>query len=129
MEYIKIEGIDGMGAMERAEKISRELFYLSRPIEVREQTDRTQYLFDWVKVNGFCFLVADPEMIIPVHPEKNLSNLMLLFPDMSDNVKTQLSAFIDSQQQFKFKYIIPPDATFATGDELALINKTINEKP
>ena len=125
MAYIKVLPQAGLTSEERAVAISRELFRIQRPIN--QQNDATLYLFGWIKhptkdpnyidtVNAA--LQIDTNQIIYVHPDNDLTNLIALFPELSQAEKDGLAAFIESQQMFLFKYIIPSDVTVFTEDEM-----------
>ncbi len=124
-QYIKVLPQAGLTSEERAIAISRELFRIQRPIN--QQNDATLYLFGWVKhptkdsnyvdtVNAA--LQIDTNQVIYVHPDNDLTNLIALFPELSQAERDGLAAFIESQQMFLFKYIIPSDVTVFTDAEM-----------
>ena len=124
-QYIKVLPQAGLTSEERAIAISRELFRIQRPIN--QQSDATLYLFGWIKhptkdpnyidtVNAA--LQIDTNQIIYVHPDNDLTNLIALFPELSQSEKDGLAAFIESQQMFLFKYIIPSDVNIFTEAEM-----------
>ena len=124
-QYIKVLPQAGLTSEERAIAISRELFRIQRPIN--QQNDATLYLFGWIKhptkdpnytdtVNAA--LQIDTNQVIYVHPDNDLTNLIALFPELSQAEKDGLAAFIESQQMFLFKYIIPSDVTVFTEAEM-----------
>ena len=124
-QYIKVLPQAGLTSEQRAIAISRELFRIQRPID--QQNDATLYLFGWIKhrtkdpnytdtVNAS--LQIDTNQVIWVHPDNDLTNLIALFPELSQAEKDGLAAFIESQQMFLFKYIIPRDVTVFTEAEM-----------
>lgn len=124
-QYIKVLPQAGLTSEQRAIAISRELFRIQRPIN--QQSDATLYLFGWIKhptkdpnytdtVNAA--LQIDTNQIIYVHPDNDLTNLIALFPELSQAEKDGLVAFIESQQMFLFKYIIPSDVNVFTEAEM-----------
>jgi len=124
-QYIKVLPQAGLTSEQRAVSISRELFRIQRPIN--QQNDATLYLFGWIKhstkdpnyidtVNAA--LQIDTNQVIYVHPDNDLTNLIALFPELSQTEKDGLAAFIESQQMFLFKYIIPSDVTVFTEAEM-----------
>jgi hypothetical protein len=123
--YIKILPQAGLTSEQRAIAISRELFRIQRPID--QQNDATLYLFGWIKhptkdpnyidtVNAA--LQIDTNHIIYVHPDNDLTNLIALFPELSQQERDGLAAFIESQEMFLFKYIIPSDVTVFTYEQM-----------
>jgi hypothetical protein len=124
-QYIKVLPQAGLTSEQRAIAISRELFRIQRPIN--QQNDATLYLFGWINhptkdpnyidtVNAA--LQIDTNQVIYVHPDNDLTNLIALFPELSQAEKDGLAAFIESQQMFLFKYIIPSDVTVFTEAEM-----------
>ena len=124
-QYIKVLSQAGLTSEERAIAISRELFRIQRPIN--QQNDATLYLFGWIKhptkdpnyidtVNAA--LQIDTNQVIYVHPDNDLTNLIALFPELSQAERDGLAAFIESQQMFLFKYIIPSDVNVFTNAEM-----------
>lgn len=114
-----IAPIQGMTATQRAEAISYELWAIARPPQVRQPED-TAYLFAWHThpTTGQCVLQSITDYIIKVHPQNNLTNLIALFPDLSEGEKTALAGYITSSQQFAFGNIIPSNSTTLTDAEM-----------
>jgi hypothetical protein len=121
MPFIKVTPQLNLTSEQRAEAISYELWAISRPPQVRNPNDVTSYLFGWVKYadggSDAKYLPAivdtaldvDPSYMIIVHPENNLTNLIALFPELSEQERMMLAGFIQSQSAFPFGYIIPQD--------------------
>jgi hypothetical protein len=121
MPFIKVTPQLNLTSEQRAEAISYELWAISRPPQVRNPNDVTSYLFSWVKYadggSDAKYLPAivdtaldvDPSYMIIVHPENNLTNLIALFPELSEMERAMLAGFIQSQNAFPFGYIIPQD--------------------
>jgi hypothetical protein len=125
MGYIKVIPQAGLTSGQRAIAITRELFRIQRPID--QQNDATLYLFGWVKHPTQdpnytdvvdTALQVDVNQIIYVHPENNLTNLIALFPELSQQEKDGLAAFIESQQSFEFRYIVPGGVTVYTKEQM-----------
>jgi hypothetical protein len=124
-QYIKVLPQAGLTSQQRAIAISRELFRIQRPID--QQNDATLYLFGWIKhptkdpnyidtVNAA--LQINTNQVIYVHPDNDLTNLIALFPELSQTEKDGLAAFIESQQSFPFQYIIPQGTTVFTYEQM-----------
>jgi len=129
MRYIKVIPQAGLTSAQRAQAISYELFAISRPPQVRSEEDVTSYLFGWVKfpdgsdaaylpVVVDAALEVDENTIIPVHPDNDLTNLIALFPELSQAEKDALSAYIQSQQSFPFVNIVPSETKLFTREEM-----------
>lgn len=114
-----IAPITGYTATERAEAISRELWAITRPPQVREPQD-TVYLFAWKThpTTGECVLIADADYVIPVHPENDLTALLALFPTLSSQEKASLALYIENSQTFLFGAILPSNSTILTNEQL-----------
>jgi len=120
MAYIKVTPQAGLTSAQRADAISRELWAISRPPQLRSESDVTAYMFGLVKhptqdANYIevvdTALEVDTEYTIYVHPENNLTNLIALFPELSEAEKNGLSAYITNSQSFPFGNIVPSDVT------------------
>jgi hypothetical protein len=130
MPFIKVTPQLDLTSEQRAEAISYELWAISRPPQVRNPNDVTSYLFSWVKyADGGSdakylpsvvdtALDVDPSYLIIVHPENNLTNLIGLFPELSEMERAMLAGFIQSQNAFPFGYIIPQDFGVFTYEEM-----------
>jgi hypothetical protein len=127
MAYIKVLPQSGLTSEQRAQAISYELWAISRPPAIRNPNDVTTYLFGWVKhptqdpaytevVDTALDVELDYNII--VHPENNLTNLIALFPELSQAEKDALAGFIESQQSFSFQYIIPSGVGVFNYDEM-----------
>ena len=125
MRYIKVLPEAGLTSEQRAEAISRELFKIQRPTD--QQGDATQFLFGWVKhptqdpnyeMVVDTALEVDPDYLIQVHPENNLTNLIALFPELTEPERQGLAAFIQSQSSFPFKFIVPSTSKIFTHEEM-----------
>ena len=112
--------MQGYTAAERAEAISAELFAISRPVSVRTEIDETNYLFGWVKhpTEDKAVLQGIEGYKISVHPEKKISNLIALFPELNPTEIAQLTGYINSVSSFEFQHILPSNATILTDEEL-----------
>ena len=125
MAYIKVLPQAGLTSEERAIAITRELFRIQRPIN--QQNDATLYLFGWVnhptQDPGYIDTVnvaleVDLNQVIYVHPDNDLTNLIALFPELSQAEKDGLAAYIESQQSFPFGAIVPSDVILFTYQEM-----------
>lgn len=114
MVKLLIHPIQGMTALQRAEAISAELYAISQPPKLRQPEAATSYLFSWEEIEAGVVLNGDVDYVIPVHPAKDLAPLVALFPDLSQQEKEQLTAYINNSQSFKFGDIIPSGATIVT---------------
>jgi hypothetical protein len=87
-----------------AEPLSKALWELSRPPQVRGTND-TQFLFDWEKVlDGTRWLVVDTAYEINVHPDAELNGIADILQPWIDgghlpaDTNTQLAALVKSKR-------------------------------
>jgi len=124
-QYIKVLPQAGLTSEQRAIAISRELFRIQRPIN--QQNDATLYLFGWIKhptkdpnyidtVNAA--LQIDTNQIIYVHPDNDLTNLIALFPELSQQERDALVSYIESSASFEFRYIVPSGVTIYVEEQM-----------
>lgn len=122
MNYIIVLPEAELTSEERARSISEELFKISRPPHIRNPRDVSRYVFGWfahpetddTQPNfGMNALTVDLDYQIYVHPENDLTELLALFPEVSETEREQLSGFISSSatNRFRFGDIIPSTAT------------------
>jgi hypothetical protein len=124
MQYIKVRPDSTHTSEQRAMAISTELFNISRPVKIKEEHDATQYLFGWITHPNptdrttTALSIDDINQIIPVHPDKDLTNLIALFEDLTQQERDALAGYISSQQSFPFAHIIPSSTQVFTHEEM-----------
>ena len=125
--YMYIGAIDGYTPTERTMAISKELFNISRPLSVKAENDKTEYLFEWKThpTAPYCALVVDKEYVIKVHPSNNLDALVALFPELTDTEKSNLAGYIQSTSSFPLKNIMTSTSNVLTGIQLEALGVTI----
>jgi len=124
MQYIKVNPDSTRTSYERALEISKELFNISRPVAVKDEHDATQYLFGWIEhpnpidhiTTALC--IDDINQTIPVHPDKDLTALVALFEELTQQERDALAGYISSQQSFPFANIIPSNTQVYTQEEM-----------
>lgn len=138
MAYIKVLPQGDLTSAQRADAISYELWAISRPLAVRNPNDVTSYMFGIVKHPtqdpNYEFVVdtaldVDPDYIIKVHPENNLTALVGLFPELTVQERAGLVAFIEANENssFPFKYIVPSTSKIFTKEEMTAAGWFTNE--
>jgi hypothetical protein len=106
-----VQPLAGLSSIERAWKISEEIFAISRPKAFRTQKNVVKYYFGVIDNGSEAVLqVTDPSVAINVHPENDLTELIGLFPNLSEPEKNGLVAYIKSSQSFPFQNIVPSDS-------------------
>lgn len=132
MNYIIVLPEGGLSSKERATSISEKLFELSRPLSARDLKDASKYRFSWIDhpTEDKRALLVDLDYEIYVHPDKDVTALTELFPEVSSEETTQLANFIESSTDRKFRFgdIIPSTAT-VRDEEYMITEGWIEEEP
>lgn len=81
-----------------AEIISKELYELSRPPQVREVSDVSAYMFGWVENDlNEAVLLFDDEATMPVHQQADVRPLIDVMSHIPESEQTALAAYITSK--------------------------------
>jgi hypothetical protein len=119
MNYLIVLPEAGLDSGQRADAISEELYALGRPPQVRQPDDVTRYVFGRIKHpdRDEYALQVILDYGIYVHPDNDIDGLIALFPEVPEQEKEALSAYIESQvnRRFPFGNIIPSTATVRDG--------------
>jgi len=110
MHYIIVEPIEGYTSQERAEAISQELFNVGRPPGVRHPDDVSTSVFGTIQHpdTGAHALSVDLAYEIYVHPENDLTQLLLLFPEVTEEEKV-----VEEKRQIEIPIVPLKDESFA----------------
>lgn len=104
------ETIPGMTSAERAEAIDREVWCLVRPASVQLPQD-TKYIYPRIThpTTGQVAIVGDTTESVPIHPDVDLTELLLLLPEVPQAEKDGLVMFIDANRggSVPFGQLIP----------------------
>ena len=107
----------GLTSKERGLAISRELFNLTLPRHLQPPGQTSIYalgLIENASNAGQWALVGDHDQVIPVHPERDVTALVSLFPQLSEEERSQLTYYIASSDSVTFGNLLPSDATQLT---------------
>jgi len=109
--YLPVEAtIPGMTSAERAEAIDAEVWRLVRPASVQLPQD-TKYIYPRIThpTTGQVAIVGDTDEQVPIHPDVDLTELLLLLPEVPQAEKDGLVAFIDANRggSVPFGQLIP----------------------
>jgi hypothetical protein len=106
-KYIEITAITGYDPMERATAISEQLYFLGVPPSVRNPEDVSIQMFEPMESAGKIYLQILLDYPVYVHPDNDIAGLAGLFPGMSPEEKVALIEYIETNNYFPFKNIIP----------------------
>jgi hypothetical protein len=110
--YLPVEAtIPGMTSGERATAINAEVWSLRRPDSVKSPNDVTRYYYPQIThpTTGQVAIVGDTTEMIRIHPDVDLTELLLLLPEVPQAEKDGLVMFIDANRggSVPFGQLIP----------------------
>lgn len=97
----------------RAYQITRELYNISRPVLIQAEGEAASTVFGIVvHPDGVQnALQVDTDYLIHVHPAAILERLVACFPELSNEERYSLSAYVQTNNKFPFGHIVPSDTT------------------
>lgn len=116
--YLPVEAtIPGMTSQERAYAINAEVWALLRPAALQLPQD-TKYKYEQIThpTTGQEAIVGDTTELIRIHPNVDLTELLLLLPEVPQAEKDGLVMFIDANRggTVPFGQLIPSTSTQLT---------------
>ena len=105
------EGI--LSSIDRAKHISRNLYNISRPVVIQSEREKDYCVFSvLVHPDGVqAALQIDSNFEIHVHEAANLERLTASFPELTEQERYSLTAYIQTNNKFPFGHIIPSTVT------------------
>lgn len=97
----------------RAKQITRELYNISRPVLIQAEGEKASTVFGIVThPDGIQnALQVDTEYLIHVHEAATLEKLVACFPELSNDERYSLSAYVQTNNSFPFGHIVPSTTT------------------
>ena len=97
----------------RAKQITRELYNISRPVLIQAEGEAASTVFGIVvHPDGIQnALQVDTDYLIHVHPAANLEKLVACFPELTNEERFSLSAYVQTNSKFPFGHIVPSTTT------------------
>ena len=97
----------------RAYQITRELYNISRPVLIRAEGEAASTVFGIVThPDGIQnALQVDTDYLIRVHEAATLEKLVACFPELSNDERYSLSAYVQTNNSFPFGHIVPSTTT------------------
>jgi len=119
--YLPVEAtIPGMTSAERAEAIDAEVWCLVRPASVQLPQD-TKYIYPRIThpTTGQVAIVGDTDEQVRIHQDVDLTELLLLLPEVPQAEKDGLVAYIDANRggSVPFSTLIPSSSSQLTQAE------------
>jgi hypothetical protein len=118
--YLPVVPRLGLTSEQRGRAISRELFNLTLPRHLQPPGQTSIYalaLIENASNAGQWALVGDHEHLIDIHPERDVTALVSLFPQLSEEERSQLTYYIASSDSVTFGNLLPSDATVLTHEQ------------
>lgn len=115
--YLPVVPRLGLTSQQRGEAISRELFNLTFPRHLQPPGQTSGRLLPIIENAGNAgeyAVYGDQDHVIPVHPERDVTALVSLFPQLSEEERSQLTYHIASNDSVVFGDLLPSDATVLT---------------
>jgi len=97
----------------RAYQITRELYNISRPVLIQAEGEAASTVFGIVvHPDGVQnALQVDTDYLIHVHEAATLEKLVACFPELTNDERFELSAYVQTNHSFPFEHIIPSTTT------------------
>jgi len=113
MQYIIVLPTATQTSERRAYQITRELYNISRPVLIQAEGEAASTVFGIVThPDGIQnALQVDTDYLIHVHPAAILERLVACFPELSNEERYSLSAYVQTNNSFPFGHIVPSDTT------------------
>jgi len=111
--YLPVVPRLGLTTEQRAKAISRELFNLTLPKHLQSAGQTSTMLLSCIEhpTTGEWAVVAGTEQQIKVHPQRDVTALVALFPQLTEQERSQLTYHIATNTVVVFGDLIPSDAT------------------
>ena len=113
----------------RAKQITRELYNISRPVLIQAEGEKASTVFGIVThPDGIQnALQVNTDYLIHVHEAATLEKLVACFPELTNDERFQLSAYVQTNHRFPFAHIIPTTTTLRDYDEMKTLGWFIDE--
>lgn len=117
--YLPVTARINLTSQQRAEGISSELYNLEFPKVLHEPGRTTTKLLATIQhpVSGQWACIADTELTITVHPQRDITALVALFPQLSDDERAAMTYYIASSELVFFAYLMPAASEILTEAE------------
>jgi hypothetical protein len=118
--YLPVEPIEDMDSAQRADALDAEVWCLLRPAALQLPQD-TKYLYGRIvhPETEQTAIIGDTTDDIYIHPDVDLTELLLLLPEVPQAEKDGLVMFIDANRggSVPFGQLIPSTSTQLTEEE------------
>ena len=117
--YLPVTARLNLTSEQRAQGISQELYNLILPKHLREPDRITTQLLSLIQHpdTGQWACVGDSDLAINVHPERDVTALVALFPQLTTEERSAMTYYITTNAVVYFQYLMPSDAEQLTQEE------------
>ena len=117
--YLPVQPRLNLTSEQRARGISQELYNLILPKHLHEPGRITTQLLGLIQhpTTGQWACVGDTELAINVHPERDVTALVALFPQLTTDERSAMTYYIATNSTVYFQYLMPSDAEQLTQEE------------
>jgi hypothetical protein len=117
--YLPVTARLNLTSEQRAKGISRELYNLKLPKVLHEPGRTTTMLLATIQhpTTGQWACVGDTTLAIAVHPQRDVTALVSLFPQLTADERSAMTYYIATNAVVYFQYLMPSDAEQLTQEE------------
>ena len=117
--YLPVQPRLNLTSEQRAQGISEELYNLILPKHLHEPDRITTQLLGLIEhpETGQWACVGDTDLTISVHPERDVTALVALFPQLTTEERSAMTYYIATNSTVYFQYLMPSDAEQLTQEE------------
>ena len=117
--YLPVQPRLNLTSEQRAQGISQELYNLILPKHLQEPDRITTQLLALIEhpTTGQWACVGDTDLAISVHPERDVTALVALFPQLTTEERSAMTYYIATNSTVYFQYLMPSDAEQLTQEE------------
>ena len=117
--YLPVTERINLTSEQRAKGISRELYNLKLPKHLHEPGRTSTMLLATIQhpETGQWACVGDSELSIQVHPERDVTALVALFPQLTTEERSAMTYYITTSEVVMFQYLMPSDSEVLTQEE------------
>lgn len=114
MEWVLVNDEGLLTSAQRAAIISRELYNITRPVWLQDESEADHKLFEIITHPADAdqaALIVSTSHVIEVHPSCSLEKLIAVFPELTIDERFALSGVIHQTNAFPFGLILPDTVT------------------
>ena len=117
--YLPVTPRLNLTSQQRAQGISQELYNLKLPKALHGENHVTTQLLGLIQhpetEQWAC--VGNTELAIKVHPQRDITALVSLFPQLTTEERASMTYYIATNETVLFQYLMPSDAEILTEQE------------